>query len=138
MKKKIYKDVLGILHDFQETLVENKPTLQEMYEQIRMMRFKVRPVHGDVSLINLADVKLIEALWNLGKLEEMYRRELIFVSRQDKKVFSRFFDHFNQHFQKELNKISLKIQYDYHEEEDDSSIVEMEIFKEKTAKGKFN
>ena len=43
-----------------------------MYEEIRMMKFRIRPLQGNVLSVNLNNEKFIEVLWSMGKLDEFY------------------------------------------------------------------
>lgn len=125
MKDKNSKDVLKIFDDFQK-MIDNKPSAKKMYEEVQMMKFKVHPVQGDISAFNLKNNQLIETLWSLGKLDELFQKEYRRLTPREKNIFFRIFDGLYQKFQQELNKVSLK-----HGITDSSSILEMEIFREK-------
>lgn len=134
MKRKGNNDLLGILLEFKKDLSENKPSTDEMFEQVRMMRFKIKPLQGDVSLLNLKDKKLIEILWNLGKLDDFYHRQNSQLSENEKEVLFSFFDDLYEQFQSELSKVDLRAA----EQVGATSAIEMEIFKEETVKKRLN
>ena len=46
-----------------------------MFEEVRMMKFKIKPIQGDVSAFNLKNERFIESLWSLGKLDEFFHKE---------------------------------------------------------------
>ena len=133
MKKRDSLDLLRTLADFQKNVLENKPSMEAMVDEVRMMRFKIRPLQGDISLLNLKDAKLIEILWNLGKLDEFFRSQHDQLSRGQREVFFQFFDGLYEKFQTQLNRINLKST-----SENISPTVEMEIFKEEVRKRKLN
>ncbi len=125
MKKRKPIDVLGIIANFQKDVLGNKPSRNQMADDVRMMKFKIRPLQGDVSLLNLNDSTLIEMLWNLGKLEEFYSQQSRGLNFNQREIFLRFFDNMYGQFQDQLNKINLRSKT-----EKASSTIEMEIFKE--------
>ncbi len=129
MKNKNQIDVLKIFDSFQK-MVQKKRTYQEMIDEVRMMKFKIRPMQGDILLFNLKDERLIEVLWGLGKLDQLFHNTYHKLSSRDKGVFFRIFDGMYQRLQTELSKINLR--------KDRLSqtppVVEMEIFKEQQKK----
>ncbi len=130
MKKKYTADILYILADFKKNILEKKPPIGEMLDEVRMMRFKIRPLQGDVSLLNLKEDKLIETLWNLGKLEELYQKHNGRLTPQQKNIFFNFFDEVYHKFQNQLNKLNLRSSTQI----EIPSTIEMEIFKDDTFK----
>ncbi|OGK18795.1 hypothetical protein A3G67_01735 [Candidatus Roizmanbacteria bacterium RIFCSPLOWO2_12_FULL_40_12] len=133
MAKKKNIDVLHVLAEFQKNILEKKPTMDKMYDEVQMMHFKIRPLQGDVSLLNLSDTNLIEALWNLGKLDEFFRTQKDQLTQKQKQIFFQFLENLYDQFQDKLSNVRLKPI----EEMQVSSSVEMEIFKEESQK-KFN
>ncbi len=129
MAGKNNKDVVTIFHQLKKALAA-KPTTKKMFDEVRMMKFKIRPISGDVSLLALNNIHLIETLWSLGKLDETFQRELRKLSNDQKEIFFRMFDELYQQFQNQLNKITIR-------QEVKSSIpklLEMEIFKDLSSK----
>lgn len=133
MGKKKDIDVLHVLAEFQKNILEKKPALDKMYDEVQMMHFKIRPLQGDVSLLNLSDTNLIEALWNLGKLDEFFRNQKDNLTQKQKQIFFQFLENLYDQFQEKLSNVRLKPI----EEMQVTTSVEMEIFKEETQK-KFN
>lgn len=130
MRKKNNTDVLDLVYRFQKRVLENKPAKEAMYQDVRMMQFKIRPLQGDVSLLNLKNEHFIEILWSLGKLDEFFQRHIEQVSAKQRDTFYRLFDEMYQRFQNELNKINLQKE----KSNDLSAGFEMEIFKERSMK----
>ncbi|OQY68170.1 hypothetical protein B6D29_01230 [Microgenomates bacterium UTCPR1] len=125
MKKKMNQDVIELIGSFQKTL-DNKPTVKKMYEEIQMMRFKVKPIKGDLSTVNLNNDKFIRTLWSLGKLDEFFQKEFYGLNRKNKELFSRIFESIYEKYQVELNRINIQIEKNIRNQR----FLEVEIFKE--------
>src|SRR3989339_1638626 len=97
MKKQI-KDIKIILADF-ESLLKIKPSIDQMYEEIQMMKFKVRPLSGDVLSVNLKNDQFVSTLWSLGKLDEFYQKKINGLNYKDKEIFNKIFEEVYQRFQ---------------------------------------
>ncbi len=128
------EDVLTILHEYQKTIFTKKPSLEKMMDEIRMMNFKIRPLNGDITTINGMDIKLIEMIWNLGKLDELYRGKEHNLNQKDKTLFVKFFQSMHEKFQKELGHLKLVKT----EQEENSTVLEMEVFREVPRKRRVN
>ncbi len=133
MGKKNNNDVIDIFSNLNKTLGA-KPPIEKMYEEIRMMRFKIKPISGDISLLQLTNQHLIEALWGLGKLDEVFQKEYKRLPNEQKEVFFRIFDKLYQQFQDQLNKINVNPEV----RSNLSHVLEMEIFKDISTKRKVN
>ena len=98
------------------------------------MRFKIRPISGDVSLLQLKNHQLIETLWGLGKLDEVFQNEYEKLGSDQKEVFFRLFDNLYLQYEDQLNKININKEI----KPKLSQVFEMEIFKDLSAKKKVN
>jgi hypothetical protein len=126
MKNKKIEEILNNLVEFQKKL-EKKPSFSEMFSQLKMMRFKLRPLAGDFINTNFNNKEFIEALWVLGKLDEFFNENISKLKRsEDKEKFFNFFNQIFIQYQEKLNRVSLK----QDEKNPSPSIVEVEIFKE--------
>jgi len=97
-----------------------------MVEEVQMMNFKVRPLQGDIAVLNLKNRQLLEVLWSLGKLEEFFHKEVTQVSADQKESFFTMFDNLQDKLERELNTLSLKNE----RIAKTSTTLEMEIIKE--------
>ncbi len=79
-----------------------------MFDEIRMMRFKVRPVTGDISSLDFDNSTFIETLWSLGKLDEFFHTTVDDLNKDEKQVFFRLFDDLYQDYQDRLNEINIR------------------------------
>lgn len=129
MKTRNETDVLQIFDIFQKS-IQKKPPHKLMMDEVRMMKFKVRPMQGDILLFNLQDGRLIEILWSLGKLDDLFHNKYQKLSQKDKGVFFRIFDSMYQKLQLELGRINLRRD----KVSSVSPTVEIEIFKEQKQK----
>lgn len=125
MIKKNKKDVLEIFNRLKKILAA-KPSIQDMVSEVRMMKFKVKPITGDVSFLQLNNKHLIETLWSLGKLDETFHKEFRYINANQKEVFFRIFDDLYQQFQSQLNKVNIKSEL----KTNLPQLLELEIFKE--------
>ncbi|KKP68165.1 MAG: hypothetical protein UR68_C0005G0021 [Candidatus Roizmanbacteria bacterium GW2011_GWA2_35_19] len=128
-KKKLAKNMSELVGSFQ-MLVKNKPPINQMYEEIRMMKFRIRPLQGNVLSVNLNNEKFIEVLWSMGKLDEFYQSEFSSLTPKNKQLFIKIFEDLHIQFQEELNRVNLlKGRYSKKPQ-----TLEMEIYKEKNKK----
>lgn len=127
MKKEFKKDILSLIIHFQKTVLSKKPSAPIMYRDVKMMHFKIRPLHGDVSRMNLRDIKFVEILWSLGKLDEFFQVHAPVVGEGERGTFFKMMDDLYEDLQNQLNSLQLRKEplraKNY-------SVVEMEIFKE--------
>lgn len=129
------KDILNVIADFQKSISDNTLSVQQMYDEVRMMHFKIRPLQGDISHIDLKDKVFLEALWSLGKLDEFFKREGGKYNKREREIFFKYFDSLHNRFARSLQKIRLEPSEDI---EDQSPFIEMEIFREDIRKKMIN
>jgi hypothetical protein len=107
-QRKEINDVVTLISRFQETVLENKPSLPRMYADIRMMKFKVRPLNGEFSNLDFKNETFLETLWSIGKLDDFYQSQVNFVSPHQKEIFHRLFNEMYNSYHQKLNKINLR------------------------------
>lgn len=134
MKKRNQQDALQLLEVFQKSVLQNKPPFEEMINEIRMMKFKIKPLQGDFSRVNFNDHELIEILWSLGKMDEFFQARFSSLKVGERNTFFTYFDSLQKKLQGDLNKLNLREGYSTVK----PSILEMEIFKERTKNRKTN
>ncbi len=127
-------DIASLLSQYQQAVVLNKPTLAIMLDEIKMMNFKIRPLSGDVSLIRAMDSKFIEMVWNLGKLDQLYREKQQYLKLKDRELFMKFFESMHEKFQKELGLVQLTVP----EQVESTHALEMEVFRDAPRRKKSN
>lgn len=130
MKKKGNKDIVTMFHSFQKDVLNKKPSNAQMFDDIRMMKFKVRPVTGDIAALDFQNSMFVETLWSLGKLDEFFHDTVDFLSKDEKQVFFRLFDDLYQDYQDKLNEINIRA-----DKFSSDFAFEVEIFREKISNG---
>ncbi|MFA6081229.1 MAG: hypothetical protein WC741_02370 [Patescibacteria group bacterium] len=134
MKKKINKDILSLFGNIQK-IISAKPTINQMFEEVQMMKFKIRPIRGDLMSFNLKNEQFIESLWSLGKLDEFFHKEFPVLSKKEKEVFIKIFDSLYFKYQQQLNQANLqqkKISLTK------TGLLELEIYKEQKLNKRVN
>ncbi len=134
MVKKTSRDILTLISNIQK-IISSKPNTSQMFEEVRMMKFKIKPIQGDVSAFNLKNERFIESLWSLGKLDEFFHKEFPQLSKKEQEVFLRFFNSLYFKYQQELNQINLQPARVTLAK---TGLLELEIFKEGKLKKKVN
>jgi len=128
------KDILSLFGNIQK-IISAKPTINQMFEDVQMMKFKIKPIQGDVSAFNLKNERFIESLWSLGKLDEFFHKEFPQLSKKEQEVFLRFFDNLYFKYQQQLNQIDLQ---PTRMTSTKTGLLELEIYKEGKLKKKVN
>ena len=130
MRKKSRIDILQLVTSFQAQ-IKNKPPLPQMSTELRMMKFKIRPIQGDFSAVDLKDEDFIRALWSLGKLDEFFQKEIVRLTKRERQIFIKIFDDLYHRYQQELNRVNI---YKGRPASEENKVLEMEIFKEGTGR----
>lgn len=125
MRKDNSKDIAGMLSKL-NSILNNKPSKENMTKEVRMMNYKMRPLKGDFSLIHINDSRFIEILWKLGKLDDFFQREITKTPKKQKDIVINAFHNIHMRFQQQLNKINLKDGY-FSKKDSDTA---MEIIRE--------
>ncbi|MEK7522154.1 MAG: hypothetical protein AAB569_01105 [Patescibacteria group bacterium] len=132
--KKTSKDIISLFGNIQK-VISSKPTINQMFEEVRMMKFKIKPIQGDMMSFNLKNEQFIESLWSLGKLDEFFYKEVPTLSKKEKEVFMKIFDGLYFKYQQQLNQTNLQ-----HRKVTltKTGLLELEIYKEGKLKKKVN
>lgn len=134
MNKKITKDVISLFGEIQK-IISGKPSINQMFEEVQMMKFKIKPIKGDLMSFDLKNENFIESLWSLGKLDEFFFKEVPSLNKKEKELFMKIFDSLYFKYQQQLNQTSLqqrKIALTR------TGSLELEIYKERKLKKKVN
>ena len=134
MKKKIDRDIISLFGNIQK-VISSKPKTNQMFEDVQMMKFKIKPLQGDVSAYNLKNEKFIESLWSLGKLDEFFHKEFPRLSKKEQEFFLKFFDTLYSKYQQQLSQINLQPTRGMTSK---SGLLELEIYKERRLSKKSN
>lgn len=127
MKSQNKTDAFEIIKQFQSSVLQHTPSVEKMYDEVRMMKFKIKPLQGDISLLNFKNQDFISALWSLGKLDEFFQSHFTDLQPEQQDIFFKLMDEMRYEFQNQLNKANIKPS----QNDLKASTFEMEIFKEK-------
>ena len=134
INKKITKDVISLFGEIQK-IISGKPSINQMFEEVQMMKFKIKPIKGDLMSFDLKNENFIESLWSLGKLDEFFFKEVPNLNKKEKEVFMKIFDSLYFKYQQQLNQTNLqqkKVNLTK------TGLLELEIYKERKMKKKVN
>ena len=132
--KKTNKDIILLFGNIQK-VISTKPDINQMFDELQMMKFKIRPIQGELMSFDLKNKQFIESLWSLGKLDEFFYREISSLSKKEKELFIKLFDSLYFKYQQQLNQSNLqkkKITLNR------TGLLELEIYKERKLKQKVN
>lgn len=116
-----------ILNTFQ-SILKHKPSQKIMIKDIHMMKFKIKPVSGDVSHLNMTNDNFIELVWSMGKLEEIMQKAYYKLDNNGQKMLVQVFDNLFEQFQERLNKVSVR--GGFTADSDEKNKLEIEIYKD--------
>jgi len=106
-KKQKKVDVFLLLKDFQK-IIKNKPPVDKMLEEITIMGLKIKPILGDISLLDFSNKKIVEFLWSLGKFDYFFQKYYKKLSENELSIIFNYFDHFKNKLLVSLPKPFLK------------------------------
>ncbi len=124
-------DVFEMLTKFQKTILQKKPSTREMVQEVQMMKYKIKPLYGDISLLDFKNTQFVEALWSLGKLDEFFQNNVDQLETIEQDVFFRLIHEMRTDLQNDLNKANLK---PLKVKSNQQSVFEIEIYKERAQK----
>lgn len=136
-KKEQPTDMVKLFRSFKTLVLDRKPTYEQMVQDVRMMKFKVRPIQGDFSYLNFANTTFVETLWKLGKMDDFIEKHIVKIDKKQEKAFFSYFDSLYRHLQDTLNSTHLS-GINPLKDKEQKNIVEMEIFKERNKKKNIN
>lgn len=136
MKKtsKQNKDVISLFGSIQK-VISSKPSINQMFDEVQMMKFKIKPIQGDLMSFNLKNHQFIESLWSLGKLDEFFYKVVPDLNKREKEVFMRIFDSLYFKYQQQLNQTNLQQKKVTLTK---TGLLELEIYKEGKLKKRVN
>lgn len=117
------KNIFNLVSQLKQIL-DNKPTQDQMLKEVEMMRFKIKPVTGDISILNFKNSQLVETLWGLGKLDEFFQSHFKNISKSDKEIFFQMVGQLRGRLENQLSRINFRRPVNV------PQMIEMEIFKE--------
>jgi len=135
-KKDSTPDMMHLFKSFKKDVLDKKPTHEQMMREVYMMKFKIRPLQGDVSKLNFSNATFVETIWQLGKMDDFIEKHLRKLDKKQEFAFFHYFEGMYKQLQDTLNNLHFSGQKgDMFVKRD---FIEMEIFKERENKKRSN
>lgn len=131
-KKDSTPDMLRLFKSFKSEVLDKKPTHEQMVKDVYMMKFKIRPIQGDISKLNFSNETFVETIWQLGKMDDFIEKHAHKIEKKQENAFFHYFEGMYKQLQSRLNSLHFGTQKDDLFVKHD--FVEMEIFKERKNK----
>lgn len=135
LKKTNAKNILSLFKYFQVNVLEKQPLFEKMLQEVHMMKYKIRPLQGDISIINFSNKELVKTLWQLGKMEDFIIKNNKSIKKDQERSFLQYFDGLHRQLRERLNNLQL---IEKRVGQPSVEILEMEIFKESKFKKRMN
>jgi len=120
--------MLRLFKSFKKDVLDNKPAHDQMINEVRMMKFKVKPIQGDVSKLNFSNQAFVETIWQLGKMDDFIEKHISKIDKQQEHAFYHYFEGMYQQLQEKLSNLHFGTGIvDLNAKR---NLVEMEIYKE--------
>lgn len=74
------------------------------------MNFRIRPIVGDITKIDVGNETFVEMLWSLGKLDEMFQKRFFDIHDKNREVVYHVFEKLYEEYQSRLNKATQRIE----------------------------
>ena len=131
-KKNSTPDMLSLFKSFKADVLDKKQSHEQMVKDVYMMKFKIRPLQGDISKLNFSNATLVETIWQLGKMDDFIEKHLHSIDKKQEHAFFHYFEGMYSQLQNTLNSL----QFDVHNGDifTKRDFIEMEIYKERKNK----
>lgn len=93
MKNTSSKTALALIQKIKREIEESQPSIHTMIEEVKMMQFIIKPIHGDLSSLIKKDHTFVTALWKLGKIDHIIHTEAEQLDSKEKKLFFNYIEH---------------------------------------------
>ncbi|MCX7881017.1 MAG: hypothetical protein N2482_00680 [Patescibacteria group bacterium] len=127
-------DFLTALEKLQRIL-NNKPRVEKMWQEVKMMGFQIKPIFGNISLLSAKKNELVESLWKIGKLDEFFNQEFKKLSPREKEIFFEMINEAKESLESKLGRFSLDQKINL---SNLPPLIEMEVFRKKIPHKKLN
>jgi len=131
-KKDSTTDMLQLFKSFKTSVLDKKPSHEQMIRDVYMMKFKIRPLQGDVSKLNFSNTLFVETIWRLGKMDDFIEKHLHEIDKKQEHAFFHYFEGMYKELQNTLNSLHFGSQTENLFVKRD--LIEMEIYKERKNK----
>jgi hypothetical protein len=117
-------------------ILEKKPPLAKMKEEVDLMGFSIRPIEGDPQIIkNIDDRQFIETLWTIGKIDLLLEKKFHRLTEVQKKIV---LDTLTQLQEKLILKAKIKPELANQSDQEAPPHLMLEIFRKQLIKKNIN
>jgi NCAIR mutase (PurE)-related protein len=131
-KKETTPDILRLFKNFKADVLDKKQSHEQMVKDVYMMKFKIKPLQGDISKLNFSNTTFVETIWQLGKMDDFIEKHLHKIDKKQERAFFHYFEGMYKQLQNTLNTLHFGVQESNAFVKRD--FVEMEIYKERKNK----
>ena len=82
-----------------------KPAFKIMLRDIQMMRFKIRPIIGDISSLNEMNDEVIALLWKIGRIDEIIHASFKDLAEDDQDQLLEYLQHMELQTENDLRRV---------------------------------
>ena len=90
-KKDSTLDMLSLFRSFKADVLDKKQSHDQMIREVYMMKFKIRPLQGDISKLNFSNATLVETIWQLGKMDDFIEKHQNSLDKKQEHAFFSLF-----------------------------------------------
>lgn len=121
-----------------KNILNKKPTLEKMKEELRLMGFHIRPLAGNLTFLSeVKNNKFIEALWTLGKIDILIEKNFHRLTSEEKKLILQSVEEIEEKMEFAL-PVEESSSFKNRTDENSSSYLMLEIFRKDHLKRKIN
>lgn len=122
--------VLELIEKITQEINNIRPSKEKMLEEIKMMRFKIRPVVGDVFEVAKKEEIFLESLWQIGKIEQIVSGAVEKLTKKEKEMFFQFIENLQSQMEEKIASFVSSSKMSFNEKKG-ITILELEVFKDK-------
>lgn len=130
-KKSLKSTAMELIKEVRSEVEAKSLTREQMIEEIKMMKFKIRPISGDVFYLIAHDMGFLESIWRLGKIEEIVSQSFKRLDARQKDILSKYLDDLEWRAQQ---KIISSIENLPYIDQNKVRLIQLEVFKDKLSR----
>ena len=96
---------LDIIKKIVTEVEQPRPAFKIMLRDIQMMRFKIRPIIGDISSLNEMNNEVIALLWKIGRIDEIIHASFKDLAEDDQDQLLEYLQHMELQTENDLRRV---------------------------------
>lgn len=96
---------IDIIRKIMLKIEQPKPPHETMRKEIQLMKFKIRPVVGDIANLKKMDNQIVEILWQVGKIDEIVHRSFDDLNEDDQDRLLEYLQHVELKAQEDMRNL---------------------------------